>query len=522
MIPPKITIYFTPDVKEPGRIPIGDIKFSPSEDLKRGKYQIDFNVQCLINAKCSSHRSSIKSTATINFQSTCFGERSEYVFKTNDYFEIWNTADVDNPWCYFRGVITQTSKGWTADKRSFSLTLENAGGWLLGDNAIYYLGQLIITQNNVTSNFFNPIKVRYGWANTAGVETDEGKSLGLLTVKSPSQLLETLISRIVNKRVSLLKTDFYEDQDSIKKIDYITGNEVNEGGDRNVFIVDKLSEMEGSILEILKKFEGRPFAEIFIVETKEKSKLIWRNSRWHDSDDILCMGDKSGKSENIVSLYTDPSVNFTNTTIKSAFSAQNDYLAEKQFSGFIIEDSNKTSADVVNAFYIYPVGFDTKQNIPAIVLTQTAYDQEGARKILSENSVIRHGYKPITIELPFIPAINPPDVFSATGSAAERGRLNAVGRDNQAKIMLEYTGYASKMFTNIQNSGNGQTKMQNNLECTVADDFRVFRTEQESPFFVNVHKITWYFSARNPVTVFEWDRGFERPLSSDRLANTRS
>jgi hypothetical protein len=520
MTSPKITIYFTPDVKEINRIPISDIKFPASEELKRGRFQIDISSPCIINADCTSHRASIKSTATLNFIGKCFGERSEYVFKNNDYFEIWNTADTRNPWCYFRGVVTQTARTWTANKRSFSLTLDNSGGWLLGDNAIYYLGQLIITQQHVTNNFFNAIKVRYGWATTAGKETDKGKALGLLKVKSPSQLLETLINRIANERVKLLKSDFYENQDSIKPIDYETGNEVDEGGKRNVFVVDKLSEMEGSILEILKQFEGRPFAEIFIVETKEKSKLIWRNSRWHDSDDILCMGDRSGKAENIVSIYTDPSVNFTNTTIKSEFSAQNNYISEKQFSGFLKEDEKTTSDDVVNAFYIYPVGFDTKQNIPSVIITQTAYDKEGARQILDESSVIRHGYRPITIKLPFIPDFGEASDFSEKDVETRSTDIKA-NRSAQARIMLEYTGYASKMYRNIQNSGNGQTVMQNNLECTVADDFRVFRTEQESPFFVNVHQMTWYFDAKTPRTVLQWDRGFERPLGSDKVSNIR-
>ena len=520
MIPPKITIYFTPDIKETGRIPIADIKFTASQELKRGRFQIDLSVPCLINAECSSHRSSIKSTANINFQSKCFGEQSEYVFKTNDYFEIWNTADVDNPWCYFRGVVSQASKSWTAKKRSFSLTLDNAGGWLLGDNAIYYLGQLMITKQHTTTDFFNPIKVKYGWANKAGEETAEGRSLDILKVKSPVQLLETLINGIANKRVSLLKDDFYEHQDSIKPIYYVVGGEINKGGRRNVFVVDKLSEMEGSILDILKKFEGRPFAEIFMIETPYKTKVIWRNSRWRDSDDLLCMGDNSGLAENIVSLYTDPNVNFTNTTIDSEFSAANFYNLEKQFSGFIKEDSNKTTEDVVNAFYIYPVGFDTKQNVPALIITQTAYDEVRARQILDLDSIIRHGYRPISINLPFIPDFGTPESFNEK-NPGRRVQDEVANKRAQADIMLEYTGYASKMFKNIQNSGNGQTVMQNNLECTVADDFRIFRTDQESPFFVNTHMITWYFDAKNPRTVFQWDRGFERPLGSDKVAEIR-
>lgn len=517
MIPPKITIYFTPDVKQPGRIPISDINFTASDNLKRGRYQLDLTVPCIVNAMCTSHKSSIESTGSITFKSTCFGEQSEYVFKDCDYFEIWNTADVDNPWCYFRGRVKQTSKGWTGNKRTFTLKLSNAGGWLLGDNAIYYLGQLIITQQNVTTNFFNPIKVKYGWADTAGKETAKGAALDLLKVKTPSQLLETLINKIANERVKLLKTDFYDDQDSIKPVDYATGPEVEKNG---VFVIDKLAEMEGSILNILKQFEGRPFAEIFMVENKEKTKVIWRNSRWFDSDDVLCMGDNSGKSENIVSLYTDPNVNFTNTTISSAFSAQNDYQSEKQFSGFIQEDTNKTSDDVVNAFYIYPVGFGTKSNIPTTVITQTSYDEDKARQILDLDSVIRYGYKPISVTLPFIPDFGDQISFNENDPGT-RKQIEQANKRAQGAFMLEYTGYLSKMFTNIQNSGNGQTIFQNNLECTVADDYRIFRTEQESPSFVNLHQITWHFSASNPKTIFQWDRGFERPLSSDRLANTR-
>lgn len=517
MIPPKITIYFTPDVGQPGRILISDINFTTSEDLKRGRYQLDLSVPCLVSAMCTSHRSSIESTGSITFKSTCFGEESEYVFKNSDYFEIWNTADADNPWCYFRGVVKQTKQSWTGDKRTFTLILSNAGGWLLGDNAIYYLGQLIITQQHVTSNFFNPIKVKYGWANAAGKETAKGAALNLLKVKTPSQLLETLVNKIANERVNLLKSDFYDEQDSIKTVDYKTGSEVEKNG---VFVIDKMSEMEGSILNILKQFEGRPFAEIFMIENKEKTKIIWRNSRWFDSDDALCMGDNSGKSENIVSLYTDPNVNYTNTTIQSDFSSQNGYESEKQFSGFITEDKNKTSDDVVNAFYVYPVGFDTKRNIPTTVITQTSYDEDKARQILDLDSIIRYGYKPISVTLPFIPDFGDQESFNANDPET-RKKIEDANKRAQGAFMLEYTGYLAKMFTNIQNSGNGQTTFQNNLECTVADDYRIFRTKQQSPSFVNVHQITWYFNARNPKTVFQWDRGFERPLSSDRLANTR-
>ena len=517
---PKITIYFTPDIRETGRIPINDIKFSPADDLKRGRYQIDLDNPCLVSATCTSHRSAIKSTASITIKSTCFGEKSEYVFKTNDYFEIWDTSDTDNPWCYFRGVVQQPSRSQTAEKRSFVLNLENAGGWLLGDNAVYYLGQLIITQGQVTSNFFNAVKVRYGWADSAGKETAKGAALDLLKVKTPAQLLETLVNKIGNERVKLLKSDFYENQDSIKPVDYVTGEELSKGGGNKVFVVDKLAEMEGSILNILSQFEGRPFAEIFMFETKEKTKVIWRNSRWRDSDDILCMGDASGKAENIVSLYTDPRVNYANTSFKSTFSAQNGYLSEKLFSGFTGEETNKTTEDVVNAFYVYPVGFDTKKSVPNSVIAQIAYDEDEARQILDLDSVIRHGYRPIDINLPFIPDFGTQEDFSKK-SSSERAADEQSHRRAQGAFMLEYTKYLRKMFKNIQNSGNGQTVMQNNLQCTVADDYRIFRTEQESPFFVNMHRITWLFNPNNPKTIFEWDRGFERPLLSDRVANSR-
>lgn len=501
----KITIYFTPDIKENSRIPITDIRFAASENQSRGRYQLDFTVPCLISAQCTSHRSSVKSAATINFQSTCFGEKTKYVIKTNDYFEIWDTADLDNPWCYFRGVVRQTTNSLTGDRRTFSVMLENAGGWILGDNAIYYLGQLIITRKHATVDVFRNIKTKYGWADQSGKLTNSGKAIELLKIKNADQLLETLINRIGNKRIELLKTDFYDDHESIKTVDYITDSKVYKN---DVFVVDKIAEMEGSILSILRQFEGRPFSEIFMFETPEKTRVIWRNSRWRDSDQILCMGDNAGTPENIISIYTDPTTNYTNTSIKTTFSAQNGYRKEKLFSGVISETDNNTTDDVVNGFYIYPAGFGVKNNVPGAVIQQTAYDSEGARQILSEESVIRQGYRPIAIQLPFIPDFGTQEDFNKKNDSQKNSDI-VVNSGSQGQFMSEYTRYAAKMFRNIQDSGNGQTVMKNNLQCTVADDYRVFETEQDIPKFISVNRLTWFFSPENPKTVLEWDRGFE-------------
>jgi len=144
----KIVLYFTPDIQEPGRIPLSDIKFDTSKYLERGKYEISLNHPCFISGNCASVKSSVKSTATLTFLSKCFGdlskcfgEKTNHVFKVNDYFEIWDTADKDDSWCYFRGIIQQTSSDHQGSQRRYTVNLENAAGWILGDNSIYYLNK---------------------------------------------------------------------------------------------------------------------------------------------------------------------------------------------------------------------------------------------------------------------------------------------------------------------------------------------------------------------------------------------
>ena len=157
----KIVLYFTPDVKETGRIPLSDIKFDTSKYLERGKYEISLNHPCFIDGNCSSLKSSIKSTASLTFTSKCFGEKTKHVFKVNDYFEIWDTADEDDSWCYFRGVVQQTSSDYQGNQRRYTINLENAAGWILGDNSVYYLRPLIIAKTHTPDNFFKPIKEVY-------------------------------------------------------------------------------------------------------------------------------------------------------------------------------------------------------------------------------------------------------------------------------------------------------------------------------------------------------------------------
>ena len=155
----KIVIYFTPDIKQTSRIPLKDIKFDQTKGnfQDRGKYEISLNHPCFIEGNCSSHKASIKSTATLTFKSVCFGEKTKHVFKINDYFEIWDVTDEFDSWCYFRGVVRQTSSSYEGTERRYSLIIDNAAGWMLGDNSIYYLRQLIITQQRAPIKFFDPI-----------------------------------------------------------------------------------------------------------------------------------------------------------------------------------------------------------------------------------------------------------------------------------------------------------------------------------------------------------------------------
>jgi len=515
---PEIVLYFTPDVKETGRIPLSDIRFEESKKTDRGKYQISLKHPCFLEGNCSSLKSAVKSTASLTFKWLCFGEKTKHVFKVNDYFEIWDNrgqGDVGfgrgGEWCYFRGVVKQTSSNEQGNVKTVSLNLENAGGWLLGDNSVYYLSQLIVTQGQVASNFFKPIKTKYGWLDAGGNETSKGEKLGLSKIKTPGELLETLVNGFGNERIKLLKKDFYDNHESIKSVEFFTGAEVAKN---KVVVADRLSEMQGSILNILKQFEGRPFSEMFMVETTDATKVIWRNTRWRDYQEKLCMGIYAGSPENLIVLYSDSNVEHYGDKITGL--GTEDPIYKKQYSGIVSETINRTNDDVVNAIYLFPAAWGHKTSVPTMVTEQTQYDPENAKRILDLDSVIRHGYRPIKIELPFIPDYMLSSEFDSTAKA-QRKAAEEANTNLKAQYLSEFTGYAFSMYKNIQNSGNGADVYQNNLHVSVADDFMIVRSKSDEPgqddpesFYVNVNKITWYFSASAPRTVLEWDRGFEK------------
>lgn len=508
---PKIVLYFTPDTEEIGRIPMSRIKFETTKNFEttRGKYKISFNNPCFLEATCESRKKAILSKATLTFKNTCFGELTKYIFKTSDYFEIWDLADPDDEWCFFRGMVNQVAKNQEGQKKTISLMLENACGYALGDNSIYYLHPLIIAKGQAPTNFFNPIKTLYGWIDGSGNATEKFESLEIDRIKSPSKLLETLVDKIANVRIELLRKTFYDNSEAIKSIAFYTGSEVEKN---NIFIADRMSEMEGSILKVLQQYQGDPFCELFMIETRYRSVIRWRNTRWRDYNEDFCMMGYQGEAENLVTLYTDPTQ--YSSTKKSIYSQTGDYKFEKFFSGIINEKSNETIQDAVNAIFLYPATMDVKNNVPAMVIAQTRYDQDGAKKILNLNSIIRHGYRPITIRLPFIPQYMDAEAFSNTAKG-NRDKVNDANYTNVGRFLSEYTEYASAMYKNIQNASNGQDVFQNNLHVTIADDYRIIRNKSDKEFFINVHGITWNFNATNPTTVFEWDRGFERETVID-------
>lgn len=536
----KITIYFTPDVKQIGRIPLKDIKYETTKgDLQdRGKYEISLKNPDLIEGNCNSVKFSIKSTATLTFKSICFGEKAKHVFKVNDYFEIWDTADKSDSWCYFRGVVRQTTSTYQGKERRYTLIIDNAAGWMLGDNSIYYLRQLIITLNKNPLKFFDPIKSRYGWLDPDGSNSVKFNAIGVEKIKKPSDLLEALINKIANERVKLLSKDFYGDvqligvvrpSQAIKPMEYTTGLEVEKNV---VFIADKLSQMEGSILDVLKMFEGRPFSEMFIVENNYKSKIIWRNSRWRDKDDNLCMENFAGDADNLVTIYTDPKIKFSEGSQGVSviggqkyqrYTGKENYIGERKYAGILSETISKTNEDVINAIFIYPAGMSAKTNVPSMVINQIRYDQEGAKNILDLDSVIRYGYRPATINLPFVPGYIIPKDYSNSSSVLREG-YNQGHYDLIGKYLSEYTRYAASMYRNISDSGNGSIVLQNNLHVTVADDFRIVRenrdisgdVDKKENLYVNVNKITWYFDPSAPRTAIEWDRGFEKERILDQ------
>jgi len=503
----KIVVYFTPDVREIGRIPINDIKFETTkgtDEQFRGTYKISIEDPSLINGQCVTTKATIASTASLIFKWHCFGELTKYVFQTNDYFEIWDTADSNDEWCFFRGVLNHVSLSEQGNQKRVTLMLENACGWVLGDNAIYYLHPLIIARGQAPTNFFDPIKTRYGWLQ-GGNLTNKWDDLQIERIKKPSELLETLINKIGNVRINLLKKDWYDNSKAIKPISYITESQVEKN---DIFIPDKLSEMEGSILDILKQYQGSPFCEMFLTETSYGSIFRWRNSRWRDYTGELCMREYAGYPQNLVSIYTNPAQIFSSTK-KSPAAQGSDYAFEKFYKGPISENINRTNDDVVNAIYLYPATMDIKDNVPAMVIAQTRYDENSAKNILDLNSIIRHGYKPITLKLPFIPQYMDQEAFSKT-IKDNRFDTEDANYTNIGKFLSEYSEYAASMYRNIQNASNGQDTFQTNLHVTIADDYRIVRNQEEDSFWINVNQITWYLDPENPTTVIEWDRGFER------------
>ena len=142
---------------------------------------------------------------------------------------------------------------------------------------------------------------------------------------------------------------------------------------------------------------------------------------------------------------------------------------------------------------------------------QTRYDQDGSKDLLDLDSIIRHGYKPITIKLPFIPGYMEAQAFNDSIKSQRLGTIDS-NYNSIGEYLSEYTAYAASMYRNIQSSGNGASVSQNNIHATVADDYRIIRAYNENNLLVNVNKITWYFDPDEPRTVFEWDRGFEKPI----------
>jgi len=470
---PKIVIYFTPDASMIERK--GEEYLLPSDKTSKGLYQIvpDPDGSFFIEGSANIAKSAVMGSASLTFVHKFAGVEARDLFKVNDYFEIW---DENADWCYFRGMVSDTGSDYLGDRKVFTLTLENAGGWVLGDNGIYYLHEKIILKDGL-QDLFKEIRGRYGIIGKLEAKTKE---------MSPNDFVNLVIDNICNKRISLIKNLYFKFHPAIKPLLYNVDDNFK---NRRVQISLKLSNIEGSIWNVLKLWEGYPFCEMFLREKKEGTELVWRYSRWRDETGRLCIDDQA-KDEKPIVFYADPRAE----------------TKEGEFKGWINENTKRNKEGYYNAIHVK--ANDHRISVPTSIAMQLKAAPGINKMILNEDSVIRHGHRPRSVNLPFVPSHMTPEEFSKA-KKPQRDTINANQKNSLAEELAKHTKYLYKMYRNIQDSMNGAWVFQGNLPVDLAKDFMLVTTQDKPALRVTSHMITWYFSATAPRTVLEWSRGFE-------------
>jgi len=483
----KIVFYFTPDYKVIDR----DFKFKnfpKSYDLNKGLYKFDFdkNDQALIkSASCNSIKSAQESTATLDIAWIYDGEETKDIFFVDDYWEIWDEA---NDWCHFRGMVRNKPKANTGKNKSVTLELVNAGGWNFSDRSIFYINPILAASfGPEKAVLFENIKSKYGLlgkhAATEAVFTK---------YSSPNKYLDFMVNDVCNPRISYIRSNYFDGSPAIKEI---TPEADQQFTDRVILVSRQKSQVEGSIWDALKMWEGHPFCQLFISEGKSNTIIKWRYSRWRDSSGNLCLGDRA-EDVNPIRIYADDREN----------------IEDDEFKGVISDNSSETSTGLYNAFFVSP-GQTMKST--SSVVQQVSVDPNAQQFILDEDSIIRNGYNPQEVKLPFVPEtiagvssselenLKPPQIKKALSD-----RFKTVGDE-----LLYYTKILKKMFVNYKGSRSGSLLLVNNLPISISKDIEYVERElvsnEPTTTHMSLNKITQYFDPKSPRTVLEYSRGFK-------------
>ena len=489
----KIVFYFTPDTSSG----IRNLSWMQSSDSKKkGDYIIgldNIDESIIIDANCNSIKSAQESTAEINIVGIYNGIDTDDIFFVNDYWEIW---DVANNWCYFRGMTRDKNRSVEGRQRGIVLSLVNAGGWVFNDRSIFYINPVLASSFGATkSTLFNTVKTKYGLLNKDNsLDTELQKEIQDIFTKdtTPNRYLEFLVNKICNTRIEEIKKTFFPDSDAIKTI---TPEADQNFLDRRILVSRRKSQVEGAVWDALKMFEGYPFCQMYIEEGFDKTRIKWRYSRWRDSTGRLCIGDLAFDDTPIV-LYADDKAS----------------IEDGQFKGMISKQENETISGIINAFFLTP--WSTAKLSNSLVQQMSASPDQSI--ILDEDSIIRNGYNPQELKIPFIPEsiaggqVDDKDFDDLKVQDAEnllKKRSLTVGQE-----LTKYSEYMKKMYTDYKLAKSGSLVFKENIPIKIGSSIELIEKELrgEVRTHMTLNKITQYFESNSPRTVLEYSRGFKR------------
>lgn len=486
----KIVFYFTPDTQVADR-EIGKSIFPTSDDKSKGLYKFEFDksfAQSLIKtATSNSIKSSQESTATINLASIFLNQETDNLFYVDDYWEIWDEA---NDWCHFRGMVRSKNRTKTGRERTLSLELANAGWWVLGDRSIYYINPILTGSVGVNrSELFTGIKSKYG---LLGKDTELKEIFTKDT--TPKKYLDFLIGAICNPRINAIREDNFDNSEAIKNVIPEADASFN---DKSIVVSRRKSQVEGSIWDALKLWEGYPWCQMFLEEGKSQTRVKWRYSRWKDNTGSICMGELA-EDVDPIRIFADKKHN----------------NSEDEYTGLIKKIENETATGIINAFFVTPWDGATVES--SIIQQMSVTGDSDSKVILDEDSIIRNGYIPQEIKLPFIPTtISGPTSKELDGLSPQgikdivAKRFTTVGEE-----MLFYAKILKKMYTQYKTAKSGTLIMENNIPIQISRDLELYEKEigsngDEQVTHTSLNKITQYFDPSSPTTVLEYSRGFK-------------